>query len=149
MLCIIAALIIYQPLPRYERAAKNAVEICEEITIRAIPFGVDPVVAVAIASEETRLQRDLKSSHGAVGPMQVLPVYWCPQVGACNEIDAGLRAIAYFLRREKGDELRALTAYAGAGPRARKYARRVGRRVAHLRAALDVATTSRDQRTSH
>jgi len=144
MLCIIAALIIYSPLPRYAPAARDAVEICEEIISRTEPFSVDPVVAIAIASEETRLQRDLKSSHGAVGPMQVLPIYWCPKAGACNEIDAGLRAIAYFLKREKGDELRALTAYAGAGPRARKYARRVVARIAHLRSALKVA-----QRTSH
>lgn len=149
MLCIIAALIIYHPLPRHERAARNAVEICEEITIRAIPFGVDPVVAVAIASEETRLQRGLKSHSGAVGPMQVLPIYWCPQVGSCNEIDAGLSAISYFLKREGGDEHKALAAYAGAGPRARKYARRVARRVAHLRGALDVVKWARAQRTSH
>ena len=144
MLCIIAALIIYSPLPRYAPAARDAVEICEEIISRTEPFSVDPVVAIAIASEETRLQRDLKSSHGAVGPMQVLPIYWCPKAGACNEIDAGLRAIAYFLKREKGDELRALTAYAGAGSRAQRYGRRVYRRAKALRVAVELAECADD-----
>ena len=139
MICLIAVLAIYSPMhPRHAPAFRNAVEVCEEIVERAHDASlVDPVLVVAVASEETRFQRDLESPSGAVGALQILPEYWCPREGACNSIDAGISALNYYMLKYEGDELRALTGYAGSGRRARKYARRVMKRVAHIRATLD------------
>ena len=140
MLCLIAVMMIYAPTAhKHRHAAHEAILVCKEVVTRAEDMGVDPVLAVSVAYEESRFQRDLESPSGAVGPLQAMPTYWCPREGACNEIDAGLRALKYYVRRERGDELRALTAYAGAGSRAVKYARRVLRRVKALRVAVEIA----------
>jgi soluble lytic murein transglycosylase-like protein len=140
MLCLIAVMMIYAPAAhKHKHAAHEALIVCQEVATRARDMGVDPALAVSVAYEETRFQRDLKSPSGAVGPLQALPVYWCPKVGECNEIDAGLRALRYYVRRERGDELRALTAYAGAGSRAQRYGRRVYRRAKALRVAVELA----------
>jgi soluble lytic murein transglycosylase-like protein len=140
MLCLLAVMMIYAPTAdRHKHEAHEALIVCQEVASRARDAHVDPVLAVSVAYEETRFQRDLESPSGAVGPLQAMPLYWCPKVGECNEIDAGLRALRYFVTREKGDELRALTAYAGAGPRAQRYGRRVHRRVKALRVAVELA----------
>ena len=140
MLCLIAIMMIYAPTAhKHKNVAHEALLVCKEVATRAEDMGVDPALAVSVAYEETRFQRDLESPSGAVGPLQAMPVYWCPREGECDEIDAGLRALKYYVTRERGNELRALTAYAGAGSRAVKYGRRVYRRVKALRVAVELA----------
>lgn len=138
MICLIAVLAIYTPMSsKHEGAFRRAVLVCEEIVERAEDGGVDPVFAVAVASEETRFRNDVISKRGAVGALQILPEYWCPSVGACDPIDAGLSALTYYLSKSKGDEMRALVGYAGQGARARAYASRVMSRARHIRASLE------------
>ena len=138
MICLIAVLAIYSPMhPRHGDAFNRAIISCEEIVERVEQYpDLDPVLVVAVASEETRFQ-DRISSAGAVGPLQVLPVYWCPARGACNPIDAGLQALTYYLEKCENKTRCALTGYAGQGRRARAYAERVLRRASHIRATLD------------
>jgi soluble lytic murein transglycosylase-like protein len=145
MLCLIAVMMIYAPTAHKNKyVAHEALLVCKEVATRAEEMGVDPALAVSVAFEETRFQRDLESPSGAVGPLQAMPVYWCPREGECDEIDAGLRALKYYVTRERGNELRALTAYAGAGSRAQRYGRRVYRRVKALRVAVELAECADD-----
>jgi len=139
MICLIAVIAIYSPMhTKHSRAFRDAVVVCEEIVERAEFAEIDPVLAVAVGSIETTLRSDLISPAGAVGPLQALPQYWCPASGECNEIDAGLSALKYYLNKHKGNEYRALMNYAGGnGAGAQKYAQKVLLRLAHLRATLD------------
>lgn len=142
MLCTLAVtLFLFTPpsLPRYEQQAKAAVLVCSDIVDRARDAQLDIVLPVGIGSVETGFRRDLESSAGAVGPLQVLPRYWCPKVGNCNSIDAALNALKYCLNKESGNETKALECYAGRGKRGRAYARRVMLRVRYLRAALRIS----------
>lgn len=137
MICLIAVLAFYPALQeRHMYAFSAAHETCEEIAERAERAKIDPVLVIAVAGEESRFRRDVESSSGALGPLQIMPAYWCPARGACNLIDAGITALKYYLKREKGDEFAALKGYAGAGERARLYARRVSRRIEHIRTAV-------------
>ena len=135
MPCLIAVLTIYHPIQIGTDRAQQALEVCREVEHRAKARAMDPLIPVAVAAEESRFTRRIKSQSGAVGPLQVLPIYWCPTKGNCNEIEAGLDALEYFLEREKTEAL-AFTRYAGAGPRARAYARRVQGRLNHLRRSM-------------
>ena len=136
MLCLIAVLTIYHPVQIGTDRAQQALEVCREVEHRAKARAMDPLIPVAVAAEESRFTRKIKSQSGAVGPLQILPIYWCPTKGNCNEIEAGLDALEYFLEREGHNETRAFTRYAGAGPRARAYARRVQGRLNHLRRSM-------------
>jgi hypothetical protein len=137
-LCIIVAMTIYPQLtttqiPQFQAAQR----MCEKVADKAVDADVDPLMALAVAVEETRL-RDVTSPAGAKGPLQVLPKYWCPKLvkgQTCDYIEAGLGALHYYM--EKGaSERDALRMYAGKGRRAREYAERVLRRYNTLVALL-------------
>lgn len=138
MICLIAVLAIFGQTThtRHAPLMTASIELCEEILERNNEFDLDPALVIAVAVEESRLRRDVESTSGAVGPLQVLPVYWCPVEGSCNSIEAGLTALRYFMNKYEGDERRALTGYAGAGQRARAYAKRVLKRANYYRVAL-------------
>lgn len=130
-LCIIVAMTIYPNLTTPQiKDFQQAVRTCEKVADKAIDSDVDPLLALAIAVEETRLQPNVTSPAGAKGPMQVLPKYWCPKSSKkrpCDYIGAGLKALSYYLAKGKS-ERDALRMYAGAGKGARDYAERVLRR---------------------
>lgn len=75
---------------------------CAEVAIRAPWHGVPPAVAVRQAWAESRFRRDVVSHRGAVGPLQVIPRYWCANYSkisnSCDTVGAGLRALAYYRR---------------------------------------------------
>lgn len=139
MICLIAVIAIFgsSTHPRHSAQMSASIEVCEELLERNQSFNLDPVLVVAVASEETRLRRDVESASGAVGVLQVLPIYWCPVEGSCNAIDAGLTALSYYMKKHDNDPQKALTSYAGAGKRARAYARRVLSRMRHIKSVLD------------
>jgi hypothetical protein len=144
MLCLIAVISIYGAQIGSD-PAQRALDICREVEHRAKARELDPMIAVAIAAEESRFTRPI-SSAGAVGPLQVLPHYWCPKKGNCNEIEAGLDAMAYYLKRARGVESKAFMWYAGGdGPRSRAYAQRVSKRLNYLRKSM----SRRSKPTSH
>lgn len=138
MLCVLAVLAIYSPLSnKHIPYFRSAVDVCEAVAMKADDLEVDDVLAVAVASEESRFRRDVESPSGAVGPLQIMPDYWCPKKGPCDSIESGVKALKYYLKKYEGDELKALQGYAGSGPRAKRYARRVTARIRHLRNALE------------
>ena len=98
-------------------------KVCFLVSTKAAAAGIDPTLAVAIAYHETNFRHKVGAA-GEIGPMQAMPKYWCPKRGKCDAIQAGLKALRYYLNRH--DTLRmALTRYNGAGPGARRYAETV------------------------
>lgn len=70
---------------------------CAEVAVRAPLYGIPPKVAVRQAYAESRFRRDRVSGAGAVGPLQVIPRYWCRRA-PCDHVGAGLRAMAHYRR---------------------------------------------------
>jgi len=66
--------------------------VCRDVFQEAENQGVDPLLAVSVAHVESGFRRKAKSSAGAVGPMQVMPQFWCKSK-RCNLIEAGVRAL--------------------------------------------------------
>ena len=54
------------------------IETCVEISQVALANGLDQSLAMAVGWEESRYTKKATSNKGAVGPMQILPKYWCP-----------------------------------------------------------------------
>ena len=92
--------------------ALAAVPVCADVALKARAAGVPARLATRLAYRESRLRRDVASPVGAVGPLQAVPRYWCRR-DPCDHVAAGVRALAYYLRRERGDVRRALCAYTG------------------------------------
>ena len=99
-------------LHREHALTPAAVAVCAEVAVKARAAGVSARLATRLAYRESRLRRDVVSSAGAVGPMQAMPRYWC-RAEPCDHVAAGVRALRYYLRRERGDVRRALCAYTG------------------------------------
>jgi len=61
-----------------------------------VAHGVDPGLAVSLAFHESRLDAGAVSSAQAVGPMQVIPRWWCPErvLEGCDLVAAGVGALA-------------------------------------------------------
>ncbi len=130
-LCILILVTIYPQLQNSQvREFRQAQAVCERVYAAAIDSPVDPLLALAVAAEETRFQPRQTSHKGAQGPLQVMPGYWCPKdekgklKPKCDHIDAGLRALHHFVDTRPSVR-RALEGYAGKGRDARAYAERV------------------------
>jgi len=122
---------------------------CMAIAEAADAENVSMPLAVAVAWEESKFYTKAKSHAGAVGPLQILPKYHCPEgrLEGCDLVVQGVRALKkYVLKysdREKG-LLEALCHYnAGnvCGKRSKKYALRVYRLKWRIEAALYVFGT--------
>lgn len=101
--------------------------VCAEVTVSALVHGVDPWLAVSVAFHESRLSAEARSAV-AVGPMQVVPRWWCPgrREQGCDVVDAGMLAlVTYTSRYGLSEGLARYNAGNNPGPRARAYARRV------------------------
>lgn len=102
---------------------------CIEIVYESEQAKVDTTLMLAIAWEESYFTSGSKSSKGAVGPMQVLPKYWCKGRKNCNLVKAGIRAYKAFLKMYKTPE-EALCHYNGGVreecyTKSKRYAKRV------------------------
>lgn len=69
---------------------------CVRVGVEAHAQGVDVPLAVAVAWRESRLDGAAVSSAGAVGPMQVVPRWWCGggDADGCDIVAAGVGALA-------------------------------------------------------
>ena len=112
--------------------SKDQVSSCEDIVIASLNTGEDPALMLSIAWNESAFRSNVKSTAGAVGPMQVIPRYWCPKgrKKGCDLVAAGFKAWTTYFEMEKGDEREALCRYSSGGKckrsrAARRYARRV------------------------
>jgi hypothetical protein len=100
--------------------------VCLEVARAARAEGVDPHLAVALAWSESRMRHNVESPAGALGPLQVIPRYWCPdgRRDGCDLTRAGARALRVLIDRH-GPE-RGICHYASGNvctPRALRYAR--------------------------
>ncbi|HWR40406.1 MAG TPA: lytic transglycosylase domain-containing protein [Patescibacteria group bacterium] len=109
---------------RTERTTVSADEtgIAGMVYRTAEKYGVDPKLALAVAKTESGLQKDVVSSAGAVGVMQLMPDT-ARSLGVKNindpqeNIEGGVKYIKQMLGRFQGDVPKALAAY-NAGPAA-------------------------------
>jgi len=99
---------------------------CGRVARAARAQGVSVPLALAVAWHESRLEHGARSHRGAVGPMQVVPRWWCPtrKAEGCDLVAAGVLALRTYLAQQ-GRVNEALCAYnAGnqCGARGRAYA---------------------------
>jgi hypothetical protein len=87
----------------------------------AAAAGVPPALALAVADEESRFDPDAVSNKGAKGVMQLMPVM-IQRMGVTDPFDArqnvhaGVRILATYIKRYNGNLADVLTAYrSGAG----------------------------------
>lgn len=77
-----------------------ALQTCIAVYQAAEAAGEDPVEVAAQAGRESGWDPDAVSASGCVGPLQVLPGYFCPggAVAGCDTIRAGIEARRRFRR---------------------------------------------------
>ena len=109
--------------------------VCVRVWRAARSRDVSPDLAVALAWSESRMVDGVTSRAGAVGPLQVVPRWWCPgrRVEGCDTVDAGARALAALVAQH--GPLRGLCHYAS-GSRCTARARRYAEHVVRLARAL-------------
>jgi hypothetical protein len=118
---------------------KDQSSSCEEIVITSLSTGEDPTLMLSIAWHESTFRSRVKSPAGAIGPLQVLPRYWCPQGSrkGCDLISAGFKAWTTYFKMEKGNEKQALCRYnSGRKCASSSAALRYSKRVLETRDAL-------------
>jgi hypothetical protein len=114
----------------------RAFKTCREIAKEALEQGVDPYFVLALAYKESRWQHGKVGSAGEVGPLQILPQYWCPKKGCGTKtVKYGVKAVRVLLKQHQ-TEYRAACHYKGGnvcGPKASQSAHRVRRRTLAFR----------------
>jgi len=75
---------------------RNQQETCIDVIEQTIIAKQDPFEVAAMAWTESRFVSKAKSAKGAVGPLQVLPRYWCKSKKRCDPVRAGLRAWSHY-----------------------------------------------------
>ncbi|MEN6413191.1 MAG: lytic transglycosylase domain-containing protein [Veillonellales bacterium] len=104
--------------------AANDSDIKKMLYLAAKKYGVDPKLALAVATAESNLSPDAVSSAGAVGVMQLMPST-AQSLGVRNirdpreNIDGGVQYLGQLLTEFNGDMTKAVAAY-NAGPQAVK-----------------------------
>ena len=76
---------------------------CVAVGAGAMDEGVDHRLAIALSYTVSRFNPRAVSSAGALGPLQVKPVFHCPggRVRGCDLITAGLRAMKKYRKKYK------------------------------------------------
>lgn len=113
---------------------------CVEVADKAREQGMDRYLALAMAWEESRFTPTAVSPEGAIGTMQVIPRWACPNRTrqGCDLVAAGVRAYLSWLSRYREPSL-ALCHYNSGNrcnDRSRAYAARVERKSVQLRRAV-------------
>ena len=67
---------------------------CEKVTKRASKANLNPILIASLSWVESGFLPHVKSNKGAIGPLQILPKYFCPKRRAkgCDLIEAGIKA---------------------------------------------------------
>ena len=118
-----------------DEAAVDRYTRCTLVHEEATRQSVDPYLALAVAWEESRFE-DIRSPKGAVGPMQVIPKWWCEDINDCDHIEAGVKALATFRRLHPKSLPKALCHYNGGNKcfkRGETYARMVMKRLSFIK----------------
>jgi peptidoglycan hydrolase-like protein with peptidoglycan-binding domain len=99
----------------------SASSVRDALGVWATHYGVDPQLARALSWQESGFQEDIRSSVGAWGPMQLLPVTWDYVVGqlirapvpktAAGNVQVGMAYLKHLLDNFGGDKKLALAAW--------------------------------------
>ena len=98
-LCL-AAMELGTPAQPRERAMAT----CYRVGALADLAGLDAALAVALTYTESRFNPEAMSGVGAIGPMQIIPRWHCPdgRERGCDVVVAGVAALARYLARYRG-----------------------------------------------
>jgi soluble lytic murein transglycosylase-like protein len=107
-------------LQRYVADPSERQQILHHVHCEARRVDVPPELVLAVMDVESRFDRYAVSPAGAVGLMQVMP-FWPRELGMSNEqlvripdnVRMGTTILGYYLRKERGNYLRALQRYNG------------------------------------
>jgi len=107
-------------LSRYVKDPSEREQILHHVHCEARRLDVPPELVLAVMDVESRFDRYAVSSAGAVGLMQVMP-FWPRELGMSNDhlvmipenVRMGTTILGYYLRKERGNYLRALQRYNG------------------------------------
>ena len=119
------------------RTYEDRMDTCLNIASLAKEWMVEETFAISIAWVESKFSEKVVSSAGAVGPMQVLPKYWCPngKQKGCDLTIAGIRALDRLV--SKYDTLAAAACHYNSGLKCNKHSRRYATRVLVIKQRLD------------
>lgn len=139
-ICLLAINLWLGKLQVSEGRLETMQSACVEVADKAREQGMDRYLALAMAWEESGFTPSAVSPEGAVGTMQVIPRWACPNRTrqGCDLVAAGVRAYLSWLSRYKEPSL-ALCHYNSGNrcnDRSRAYAVRVERRASRLRRAV-------------
>ena len=78
--------------------SNQQVDTCRAVAARASSHQIDLPNIIALAWHESGMHIRERSKRGAVGPLQVLPRYWCPKgrKTGCDLILAGIKAYIHY-----------------------------------------------------
>ena len=135
-----AALTLWPHSVRVDREAARVT--CVELAYEAEARGMDPTMALAVASVETKFSAGAVSPAGAVGVLQIVPkwsrqdmaVAGCAGLKGCDLTAVGVVKLKRVIRKYGVEE--GLARYAGCRgkcTRAKNYARRVLKKTRRLR----------------
>ena len=135
---IILCLFILQPMysdsseswnEKVELQMPDRISVCVSVMEEADRQGVPPNLSAAVAWHESKFNADAVSKAGAVGPLQILPRYWCPlkKLKDCDLVVEGVSALKVYI--EKYDNYKKALCHYNSGNkcsnRSKTYARRV------------------------
>jgi len=100
--CLFSASRLDKSVDRLER-----LEVCLHVAREARKQHAPVHLAISLSYYESRFHPVVESDKGAVGPLQAIPRYWCPdgKREGCDVVAAGIRALLAFLDRYEADGL--------------------------------------------
>lgn len=113
---------------------------CIEVYAAAEENGLDPILLSSVAYVESGFSSTAVSSKGAVGPLQILPRYFCPKGkrAGCDYVQAGIDAFKAWNKRYP--KIKETLCHYNSGnrcnPRSKSYARLVLRKSNRVKKVL-------------
>ncbi len=93
LLCVAAACTAFINTSQTVKPKRHQVSECIKVMREAEEQGFDRELAAAVAWKESRFNARARSNKGAVGVMQIIPKYWCPNKRRCDSIVYGIKAL--------------------------------------------------------
>jgi soluble lytic murein transglycosylase-like protein len=111
---------------------------CQHIVKAAKKGGLDPLTMAAVGWVESGMLTTVVSRAGAIGPLQVMPKYWCPkgQAQGCDTISAGIEAFKVW--RKHFPKLKDTLCHYNSGWKCNRYSRHYARSVLRERRKIKV-----------
>ena len=112
---------------------------CTRVATTAQSEGLDPALMVSIGWVESAMLPKVNSGKGAVGPLQVIPKYFCPKgkLKGCDTVRAGMDAFKAW--RKHFPKLEDTLCHYNGGWKCKAPSKWYARKVLRIRARLSVA----------